>query len=379
VALMAFDFPASPTVGAIYSPAGGPSWQWNGTTWIQVTGSTSPPVPLTALDHNMVINPGIQISQEWATNVSYSGNGVYFADQWITSYNGPTGGTHMQYAAYLPSDLAAPVGLLQIVGRATAYTSIAAGNYASFAQYLEGTQVAQLAWGTVNASPAVLAFEAYCSVAGTYSVSMRSSNADRSIAFPITIAAGEVSTWKKFTFAVPATTSGTFTRDNTYSCELRFTVMVGSTLAAPSSGAWLAGNYYGLAGQSNMLATINQSFSVRAVGLYPDPGGTGLAPPFQMPDYASELVKCQRYWQQVSTYYAGATTSTALGFYTYSGYTVPPRAAPSLSGVSQSANNFAATTGTLTNLVTGVRELRTSNAAGPNSSYYSSVTVIARM
>jgi hypothetical protein len=28
-----FDFPNAPTVGAIYSPAGGPSWQWDGTVW----------------------------------------------------------------------------------------------------------------------------------------------------------------------------------------------------------------------------------------------------------------------------------------------------------------------------------------------------------
>jgi hypothetical protein len=34
---MAFDFPGSPTVGAIYTPASGsPSWQWNGTGWMQI-------------------------------------------------------------------------------------------------------------------------------------------------------------------------------------------------------------------------------------------------------------------------------------------------------------------------------------------------------
>lgn len=31
---MAYDFPNSPTVGQIYTPAGGPAWQWNGTAWL---------------------------------------------------------------------------------------------------------------------------------------------------------------------------------------------------------------------------------------------------------------------------------------------------------------------------------------------------------
>ena len=37
-----FDFPASPSVGAVYTPAtNGPSWQWNGTGWAQIS-----PIPL---------------------------------------------------------------------------------------------------------------------------------------------------------------------------------------------------------------------------------------------------------------------------------------------------------------------------------------------
>ena len=229
----------------------------------------------TALNHNLLINPGIQISQEWPSNMSYGNVGLYIADQWLLSYSGPTASTHILYAGYLPSDLAAPLGQLQIQSKATAYTSIASTNFASFAQYIEGAQVAQLAWGTANAIPAVLAFEACCSVAGTYSVALRSGNADRCIAFPITIAAGEVNTWKKFVFAVPAITNGSFTRDNTKGLELWFTVMVGSTYAAASAGTWFDAVCIGLAGQSNMLATPNQALSVRASASIPIPAAPG--------------------------------------------------------------------------------------------------------
>ena len=32
---MAYDFPSSPSVGQIFAPAGGPSWTWNGTAWME--------------------------------------------------------------------------------------------------------------------------------------------------------------------------------------------------------------------------------------------------------------------------------------------------------------------------------------------------------
>ena len=230
----------------------------------------------------------------------------------------------------------------------------------------------------MNAIPAVLAFEAYCSVAGTYAVALRSSNSDRSIVFPITIAAGEVSTWKKFTFAVPATTSGTFARDNTLGLMLWFTVMVGSTFAAPAPSVWSSGSYIGLAGQSNLLSTINQSFSVRAIGLYPDPGGTGLAPPFQMPDYATEMLKCQRYWQQVNSFQSFTPTSGS-GYYTSVMPVVSPRVLSNFTGISSSGSNFPNTTGTLTVVGNTIRELRNANATAGNGAYGSTITINARM
>jgi hypothetical protein len=33
---MAFDFPNSPALNDTYTPVGGPTYQWNGTVWLQV-------------------------------------------------------------------------------------------------------------------------------------------------------------------------------------------------------------------------------------------------------------------------------------------------------------------------------------------------------
>lgn len=39
---MAFNFPASPSVGALFSPVGGVTYQWNGTVWLLVVPALSP-------------------------------------------------------------------------------------------------------------------------------------------------------------------------------------------------------------------------------------------------------------------------------------------------------------------------------------------------
>lgn len=290
-----FDFPASPSSGQIFQPSGGPAWQWNGTAWA-MAGAVQ---QATALSKNMVINGGVQFSQEWASNTSYAANGVYFADQWMANYSGPTGSTHLLYAAYLPNEVGGGgSGMLQMRGTATPYTTVGATNYVGILQYIEGNQIAQLGWGTAYAIPAVLSFEANCSVAGTYSVAFRSSNSDRTICFPIVISAGEVNTWKKFSFAVPKITDGTFPRDNTKGLELWFIAMAGINWLNAVPGYWTTSNSLAVVGQSNLLATANQSLFIRKVALYPDPGNTGVAPEYELPDYATELVKCQRYWEK---------------------------------------------------------------------------------
>jgi hypothetical protein len=40
---MPFDFPATPALDQIFTPVGGPTYKWSGSTWIVQTGFT--PVP----------------------------------------------------------------------------------------------------------------------------------------------------------------------------------------------------------------------------------------------------------------------------------------------------------------------------------------------
>jgi hypothetical protein len=97
-----------------------------------------------------------------------------------------------------------------------------------------------------------------------------------------------------------------------------------------------------------------------------------------MPDEAQELAACQRYWQKVNAYYSGNVTS-AGPYYSFYKYSVFPRTTPALSGTSQTAGSFPATTGTLTDLGDGCVETRVANATASAAVYRSIVTANARM
>lgn len=384
---MAFDFPASPTEGQTFTPVGGPVyvfqsgvwnqqqssaqtqitvgdappaapvsgqfwwesdtgvlWCWyddgNTQQWVQVAGPLAT-VPGTALADNILINPAIQHSQENPFNTNYSA-GVFIADQWLGSYSGPAGGTNFNYYASPPSQNVVPYGYIGFAGTATPFPSMAAANWLGVTQWVEGIYSGDLSWGTAGAAiPAVLSFEALSTMAGTFAVAIRSGGGTTvTISFPIVFAAGETNIWKKFTFAVPPATIGTFPRDTSKGLELWFTAAIGSNYAAPSNGIWATGGYIGVAGQSNLLSVANQSFYVRAIGLYPDPLGTGVAPVFNPPDFALELLRCQRYFLRQNGLICQGYNSAGAGVYETIPLPVTMRVAPTSGTVTYSGQSY---------------------------------------
>jgi hypothetical protein len=103
-----------------------------------------------------------------------------------------------------------------------------------------------------------------------------------------------VNKWVVKTFAVPGDTTGVWPTDNTIGMQLIFTFACGTTYQGVTG--WQAGDKRGTVNSTNGGATVSNSFVVTDVGLYLDPDATGVAPKWQMPDYATELAACQRYW-----------------------------------------------------------------------------------
>jgi hypothetical protein len=327
---VAFDFPASPTVGAIYSPAGGPSWQWNGTTWIQVIGTTIPPVPLTAESRNRICNPAMQISQELGDTATGT-TGAYLCDQWLFQYVGPT------ISAAHVSTVVTPGGALTSLNFniATAKPSLAAGDYFQIIQPIEGTRLVDFGWGTAAARQAVLRFTVICGVAGTYAASIRNAAGNRSWVGVFTIAAGEINTYVTRTLVIPGDTTGTWPKTSAVGAYLAICFASGTTYIGVAG--WQAGFFLGVAGMANAASITGPHIQLADVGLYLDRNNTGLAPPWQMPDEAQELAACMRYWQLLQLDIMGvAAAANAYHGATYS-FPVTFRIAPAIAQVAAGA------------------------------------------
>ena len=67
---------------------------------------------------------------------------------------------------------------------------------------------------------------------------------------------------------------------------------MGGTTYQQAAGTWLAGSGYTTANQFNFLGTLNNVFELFDVSLTEG----SVAPPFQLPDYPTELALCKRYY-----------------------------------------------------------------------------------
>lgn len=321
---MAMDFPNSPTNGATYTPAGGPTYVWSNGVWLQTT-SLQVTTTKTARGRNRIVNPCAAVSQENGSTAMTAN--AYVADQWQFIVSGIVGSANGQGAATIPSPDGSPTVL--VIQATTAKASLAAGDYLMLRQPVEGYDIADLNWGTAYAKPVVVRFNAYCPVAGTYGFAIVNGANNRSFSSSFTLAAA---TWTTVVVAVPGDTTGTWPNTNGLAAEVRFTYAFGSTFVG--AAGWGGGNMAGVTGCTNGAATANQNLLVTDVGLYADPDNTGLPPKFERPSYADELARCQRYYEQV-----GITLSNTAAFQwlNYVSYVVWKRASPTITFVSGNA------------------------------------------
>jgi hypothetical protein len=188
-------------------------------------------------------------------------------------------------------------------------SSIAAGDYYGITHYIEGLMIADARFGTASARQIVIRLGVNCSIAGTFGVRLTNSASNRSYVTTITIAGGEINTDLLRTIVIPGDTSGTWLTDAGIGLTLQITLAAGTTWQG-TAGSWQASNITTTSGQTNLMGTINATFELFDVGLYVDVLATGVAPPFELPDFSSEVLRCQRYYQKSYNYadLPGATT-----------------------------------------------------------------------
>ncbi|WP_454627784.1 hypothetical protein [Bradyrhizobium cenepequi] len=290
---------------------------------------------------NYIVNGAMMVSQENGTTAG-TATAYYPVDQFAVTFSHGGGVSHAQVVSQTPAG--SPNRVRVTVTSADA--AVAASDFMHIAQWIEGYRVADLKLGAAAAKSIALQFGVKAP-AGTYSVIFLNSAANRSYVAEYTIAAGEANTDVVKSVTVPGDITGTWAKDNTAGLVVRWGLMAGTTFQQ-AAGSWGTGNVVGSPSQFNFLGTNGNVFELFDVGLYE---GT-IAPPFQVPDFASELDLCMRYWEKTYDYgtapgtialngaiqmvfqLASGTFSNASGQGTSFQYRKSKRAAPTVTGYS---------------------------------------------
>jgi hypothetical protein len=340
---VALDFPNSPIVGQIFptSPAPGtPQFRWDGTAWssagiqptsgavrydtaqsLTVAQQVQARANIGALKRNYIINGAMMVSQQNGSTVLASGG--YAADQ-FNVIKSNAGTTNIQQAAS-PTPAGSPNRLRVMVTAAD--TVVDPTDYSVIYQPFEGLRVADLQFGTASAKGVTIQFGVRAP-AGTYSiVYTNNTNPVTNYVAEYTIAAGEANTDVVKSVFIPGNPTGTWPKDNTYGGLIYWSLMCGSTYQQ-AAGSWVAGStIIGSPNQFNFMGTVNNIFELFDVGMYEG----SVAPPFQVPDYASELQVCRRYWEKTALV---VTTNPGTGAFPTGYWSVKKRVAPTLTQTS---------------------------------------------
>jgi hypothetical protein len=247
----------------------------------------------TGIGRNRIINGSMQIDQRnnGASVTPTSPGATYTLDRWRVETAG--GGVYT-----VQRSTVAPSGFINslLVTVTTADSSIAAADYYNFQQFIEGFNVADLAWGTANAQTITVSFWVRSSVTGTFAGSICNSGGTRSYVFTYTISAAN--TWEKKSITIPGDTSGTWLTNNGRGIILGFDLGNGSDYQA-TAGSWISSYAIATSSSVKLISTVGATFYITGVQL--EVGST--ATPFERRLYGNELALCQRYFE--TSYEAG--------------------------------------------------------------------------
>jgi hypothetical protein len=281
-----------------------------------------------AVTYNYIINGAMMVSQENGSTTLNAASG-YPVDNFVVYFN--AGG--LAYAQQPPTTPSGSPNRISC-SVSTANATVAAGHFCGIAQLIEGLRIADLRFGSASAKTFTLQFGVKAP-AGTYSVMFSNGADNRSYAAEYVIAAGEANTDVLKSVTIPGDMIGTWAKDNTRGLSVLWGLMAGSTYRqAPNSWA-AASSIFGSTNQSNFMGAAGNIFELFDVGLYQ---GT-FAPAFKVPDYVSELAKCQRYFEKTTINIASSAPAGGLNGHAVWFYKAIKRAVPTLTWAGSTTAN----------------------------------------
>jgi hypothetical protein len=248
---------------------------------------------------NRIINGDCRIAQRGTAAVT--ANQSFAVDRFVNEFD-----TDGAFSAQ--QDSSAPSGFINSIKftTTTADASLGATQYFYTRQRIEGTNVADLGWGTANAKTVTLSFWVRSSLTGTFGGALWNSAFNRS--YPYTYTISSANTWEYKTITVPGDTTGTWLTNTGVGLNVGFGMGVGSTYSG-TAGAWAGAGYVSATGAVSVIGTLNATFYITGVQL--EVGS--VATPFERRDYGRELILCQRYYEKSYAVDTAVGTGLAAG------------------------------------------------------------------
>jgi hypothetical protein len=276
---------------------------------------------------NRIINGAMMIDQRNNGASVTPTNIQYFLDRWQSFVSAASKFTVQQNAG----SVTPPTGYINYLGvtSSSAY-SLAAGDYFTIQQRIEGLNVADLAFGTASAATVTLSFWVRSSLTGTFGGVICNQTQDRCYPFSYTISAAN--TWEQKSITIAGDTSGTWLKTNATGMFVVLGLGIGTTYSG-TAGAWSANTYLSATGATSVVGTNGATFYVTGVQL--EKGS--VATSFDYRDYGRELSLAQRYFWRTDGFNgltgvaAGSVYTSTTTVRTYTKFPVSMRTAPTFS------------------------------------------------
>jgi len=283
---------------------------------------------------NIVINGGMRISQR-GTSSSSDADSKYLVDrfQLRTNQGGMGTGSFTQEQASTH-----PAGFVNSL-KVTAPSDYEASGMGSGTDFVaieyrpEGWDWEATCSGTSDAQTITISFRAMSSVAGDYTLAVRSSDGGKCYGTSYTLTAD---TWTEVTKTIALPTDGTWGTGTNCACYIDWTLYAEAYKEFTSADTWEAANKIFVNGQTQWAETSGATFHLTGVKIEIGSSATD----FTHDTYAEDLSKCERYYQTWHSGWYGHSEGAA--WYTSGSvqFSTEMRASPTLN-VDSSASSFS--------------------------------------